>query len=408
MFYRGRKIMTGKGSLRRFMLACAAIALACVPATAQQKPPVKLGAILPMTGFVAVVGELFATGMRLGVEDVNATGGINGSKLEVQLEDDQFKPEQAVLLFRKLVADGVFAVLGPVSGTAWETVAPIANQLKTPAFNSTALKPGITVKPWAIRLQPPDDTMVPEGVAEFVKQFPQVKTIVVVGDAREASSAAEIEEYKKAASKHGLRVLETLEYQTGTTDFSPIAIKIRGAAPDAVFVSSLGPPTLRLVKELEAQGFDKPVLVTAQSWAGTLINVLGSAGKNVYTVGFNTNEPVPGNQKHAEYTARFLKQSAGTTIPQPGNASNTTMLYDTVMLVADLMRRAGIDGNTKPEEARQKISDAMSKLQNFEGLNKITIRDTGDGHIQTHLLKADIDKKMWVYALPPEQRITGN
>jgi branched-chain amino acid transport system substrate-binding protein len=389
------------------LFASAALMTLCGQATAQNKPPIKLGTLMPMTGFVAVYGEMFVAGMRLGVEDVNAAGGVNGSKIELQVEDDQFKPEQSVLLFRKLVSDGAFAILGPVSGTAWENVSPVANQMKTPAVNFTALKPGITVKPWAIRIQPPDDTMVPEGVAEFVKKFPNVKKIVVAGDTREASSAAAIEEYKKVVAKFGLQVVEILEYQTGTTDFSPIAIKIRGHAPDAVFISSLGGVTLRLLKELEAQNFDKPVLVTAQSWTGPIINLFGSAGKNLYAMGFNTNEPVPGNPKHADYTARFLKWSAGTKIPQPANVSNTTMAYDTVMLLADMMRKAKVDGSTKPEQARVKITEALSQLKSFDGINKITIRDTGDGHIQTHLLKADVERSVWVYALPPEQRIKG-
>lgn len=396
------------GVQRLFPLACAALVAVCATAGAQQKPPIKLGAILPMTGFAAVYGELFVTGMRLGVEDVNAAGGVNGSKVEVQVEDDQIKPEQSVLLFRKLVGADAFAVLGPVSGTSWENVAPLANQLQTPAINFTALKPGITRKPWAIRLQPPDDTVVPEGVAEFVKKFPTVKKIVVAGDTKEASSAAALEEYRKAAATHGLQVMEVLEYQTGTTDFSPIAIKIRGLAPDAVFVSSLGGVTLRLLKELETQRFDRPILVTAQSWAGAIINVVGSAGRNLYTMGFNTNEPVPGDERHASYTARFMKRSLETKIPQPPNVSNTTMPYDAVMLVADIMKKEGIDGNSKAQDARRKISAALSRLTEFRGLNRIRMRDTGDGHVQSHLLGADVEQKIWIYALPPDQRIRGN
>ena len=46
-----------------------------------------------------------------GVDDVNAKGGVNGSKIEIKLEDDQLNAQQSVLLFRKLVSDGVFVVL---------------------------------------------------------------------------------------------------------------------------------------------------------------------------------------------------------------------------------------------------------------------------------------------------------
>ncbi|HEX7007922.1 MAG TPA: ABC transporter substrate-binding protein [Alphaproteobacteria bacterium] len=396
--------MRSRGLCTALAAVCAAVLAMAAPATAAEKPPIKLGAILPMTGFLAAYGEIFNIGMQMGVEDVNAAGGVNGSKIELQVEDDQLNPQQSVLLYRKLVNDGAVAVLGPVSGTSWENVAPIAKQMKMPAINYTALKPGISAKPWAVRIHPPDDTMIPEGVAEFVKAFPNVKKIVIAGDTKEASGAAGVEEFKKAAAKHKLEVLDVVEYQTRTTDFSPIVIKIRGLEPDAVFVSSLTPTSLPLFKEMEVQGFDKPVVNTALIWSGPFVTIVGSAGKNVYTFGFNTNEPT-GDELHDSFVSRFLKLSQATKLAQPVNSGNATMPYVSVKLVADLMRKEGIDGNTDVQEARNKISEALSKLKEFRDIHKITMRETGDGHIQTHLLKADVEKKIWTYVLPPDQRI---
>ena len=97
---------------------------------------------------------------KLAVEDVNAKGGINGSQLQLDVGDASADPGQAVLLFRKYAGEGYFGVVGPLTGTQWETVSPLANQINMPAISANAIKPGITIRPWTIRLQPPDDTLL--------------------------------------------------------------------------------------------------------------------------------------------------------------------------------------------------------------------------------------------------------
>ena len=81
-----------------------------------QKPPVKLGLITPLTGPLASYGKAQELVMKLAVEDVNAKGGINGSPLQLDVQDSSTDPGQAVLLFRKFAGEGYFAVLGPMTG----------------------------------------------------------------------------------------------------------------------------------------------------------------------------------------------------------------------------------------------------------------------------------------------------
>ena len=394
---------------RKLLATSAALAVAgrAPLAFAADKPPVKIGSILAMTGIGAVYGVLYNAALAMAVDDVNASGGINGSQLVLQQEDDQLQPAQSVLLFRKLVSEGAFAEMGPLTGTSWETVAPIANAMKMPAICFTASKAGISAPPYALRIAPPDDTALPEGVAEFLKAFPNVKRIAIAGDAQEASGAAGMELFAKYAKAAGLEIVETAAYQTRTADFSPDAIKIRGANPDALFVSSLGPTSLPLVKELEVQGFDKPILLNSLVWAGAgFIHAVGSAGKRVYTIGFATNDSDPSNAKYTDYVTRFIERTKKTTnLPQPVNVCNTTLAYDTVMLLADIMRKAGIDGATPPEKARETIKTALDALKQYQGVNKITLRDTGDGHVKCHLLKANAETKQWEYALSADKRI---
>jgi branched-chain amino acid transport system substrate-binding protein len=395
-------------TLRRSIIAAAAAfaLLGSGLAGAQTKPPIKIGSIMPMTGFGATYGDLFNTGVAMGVDDVNAKGGANGSKIEIVLEDDQLNAQQSVLLFRKLVSAGVFAVIGPVSGTSWENVAPIANSLKTPAINFTAIKPGVTVKPYALRTAPAADTSVPDGVKEFVLKYPDIKKIVITGDVQEASGAAGIEEFTKAAKANGLTILDTVEYQTKTADFAPIVAKIRSSNPQAVFSCSLVPTTLPLVKEMETQGFDKPLLDCGLVGAGNFIHAVGSAGKIVHSMGFATNEPDAGNPARAPYVAAYLKRSSETTkLPQPANVSNTNLGYDAVEILAQIMTQKGIDGTTDPAKARELIKDGLAELKEYRGVSLIRMLPSGDARIVNHLLIADWQNKVWKYGLPADQRL---
>ena len=170
-----------------FLLALMAAAVLPQWANAQSKPPVKIGYISILTGPLAGYGKAQELMVKLAVEDVNAKGGINGSMLQVDSVDATIDPGQAVVMFRKFLGEGHFGVIGPMTGTQWETVSALANQLNMPAITATASKPGITIRPWTIRMQPPDDIYIGEGFASFAKINPNIKTVVITADVREAS-----------------------------------------------------------------------------------------------------------------------------------------------------------------------------------------------------------------------------
>jgi branched-chain amino acid transport system substrate-binding protein len=390
-------------SRHRFLFGCLALAglLVSAPLFGADKPPIKIGGSLPLSGFQTPNGTMYRIGITMAIEDVNAADGVNGSKIEFMLDDDQGRADQAVLLFRRHVADGVVASLGPISGTTWESVAPLANTMKAPVLNWTALKPGISKKPYALRIHPTDEMMVPEGVVEFLKKHPNVKKVIVAGDLKEASGASGVNEFQKAAKANGLEIIDTVGFDTRTTDFSPTAIKIRGLAPDAVFLSAFPPNVLAILKELDTQGFSPPVLVNALIWPGNFPQVVNAGAKAVHTIGFNTNAPAAAIEGHDNFSARYAKLSGETTsLAKPANVANATLAYDAMMLLVGIMKEKKIDGTTDVEQARTAIMEGLMALKLWQGLNTIAMQEAGDGYIRSHLLEIDADKKEWRYSLP--------
>jgi branched-chain amino acid transport system substrate-binding protein len=376
------------------------LALGATTAPAQQKAPVRLGFITPISGALGSYGKLQEVFVKLAVEDVNAKGGINGSPLVVDTGDAQMDPGQAVLLFRKFAGEGYFGVIGPVSGTQWESVSPIANQIGMPALNANALKPGITIRPWTLRLQPPDDTMIPEGLKLFLKTHPKVKKVVIVADVREASGKAGADLFEKLAKEAGLQVAEVVEFSSKATDLSPAAIKVKGHNPDAILSVAFPAQALLLAKEFNLQGVNAPVLNTAIIWIGTFVNLVGENGRNWSTIGYATDDrgaPGHGNVELHQSVTKRAQQRAEPSLARPVNVSNLAVAYDAVLLYADIMRRTGIDGATDPRKARETIKNEFVKLKSFSGVYTYTIRDSGDGYIPSTILVPDVARQMWKF-----------
>ena len=83
---------------RRTLLAIGAAGAVLFSATAQaQQPPVKIAAIVPISGAGAFDGQLALEGMQAMAEVINAKGGVlGGRKLELVVYDDKGTPEEGV------------------------------------------------------------------------------------------------------------------------------------------------------------------------------------------------------------------------------------------------------------------------------------------------------------------------
>ncbi len=77
---------------------------------------VKVGAVVPLTGRYAALGGQVKAGYEIGVEQINAAGGVTvgGKKLQIELTmlDDESDPTKTVARLETLATQGVVAYLG--------------------------------------------------------------------------------------------------------------------------------------------------------------------------------------------------------------------------------------------------------------------------------------------------------
>src|ERR1700732_3768774 len=116
---------------RCFFGAGLAIILASMANAAMAQSEIKIGDINSYSGLPAFT-EPYRKGWQLALDEINASGGINGKKLEVISKDDGGKPADAVTAANELVAnDGVAMLVGTFFSNIGLAVADFAHQKKT-------------------------------------------------------------------------------------------------------------------------------------------------------------------------------------------------------------------------------------------------------------------------------------
>jgi len=118
------------------MLGFGAISLMDVAAHAEPgvfDDRIVFGQSAAFDGPAAALGLGMREGILASFNEANATGGVNGHRLELVSYDDGYKPEKAIANTKRLIDEnGVFALVGEVGTPTSNAVQPIATEAGVP------------------------------------------------------------------------------------------------------------------------------------------------------------------------------------------------------------------------------------------------------------------------------------
>jgi branched-chain amino acid transport system substrate-binding protein len=106
----------------------------------------KIGNIIASTGMEAYGGQSANPALEDYVKKLNASGGINGYKIQLISYDNRGELTESVTAAKRLISqDRVIAAIGPVSSSAGIPIAKIADEAKVPFVATTATNINVTV-----------------------------------------------------------------------------------------------------------------------------------------------------------------------------------------------------------------------------------------------------------------------
>lgn len=103
-------------------------ASAATPLWAQNRGPLRIGVITPLSGPQEFIGSYVKNGAEVAADQINKAGGIMGRQVQLVIRDDKANPAAGVAAAKELLADGVNLHIGPISSAVLLALVPVMQQ----------------------------------------------------------------------------------------------------------------------------------------------------------------------------------------------------------------------------------------------------------------------------------------
>jgi branched-chain amino acid transport system substrate-binding protein len=328
-------------SLLRSAGIAALLGLAVLPARAQTSgEPIKIGAIVSITGAGAGLGVPERNGLLLAEKDINAKGGVNGRPIKIVIEDDASNPDTALSKANDLIfSQKAVALLGPSMTASTVAVGGVTHANHIPQIAFTGIGPAVEKERKCLAHVLPPQRLNAEALLEYAKNIKATK-IGVLHDA--GYGTVVMAELKPLADKYGVKLVAVEKFEIGATDTTTQAAKVKAAQPDAIFIIATSATPFRNVKQIQ---ISQPIIAAIGSSSYEYVNAMGPAADNIAIPEFLVGEdPLP----HQKAFVELYKQTYNST---PKNYEAAA--WDAAHIIAQALTKAGADATG------QKLCDAM-------------------------------------------------
>jgi branched-chain amino acid transport system substrate-binding protein len=232
--------------------------------TAAPKPPIKLGALIPLTGPSGATGLDMKDGYELAKAQINAAGGVNGAQIEVIYEDDKNDPATAVASFEKLANnDKVEVIMGGLASTISAALIEPAKKAAIPmawtGAAATAVEKGFVDQAFFFHYHPWEYQNSLSALA-FLKSTPYKTWAIVYEDGLFGTGATD--GLKAALPQQGQTVSIAEAFKTGSTDFTALMNRVKASNAEGLIVVPFAGDIIPLLTTMKEVGY-KPKIVYA-------------------------------------------------------------------------------------------------------------------------------------------------
>jgi len=275
-------------------------------AQATSGEPIKLGAVLSVTGVGAGLGVNERNGLILSEKTINAKGGLNGRPIRIIIEDDTSNPDTAVtkvndLIFNQKVIT-VFggSLLGPAVA-----LGGITDTAKIPQLTFTGLGPAVERNRKCVFHMLPPHELNARALFEYARSI-GAKKVGVLHDTGYGNVV--MRELNNVAGDYkDIQFVGLEKYEMAATDATAQAAKLRAAQPDAIFVIGTTATPFRAIRQLQMK---QPIVAVNGASSYEVLNAMGNVVANdiVFPEFIVNEDPLP-NQK--EFVELFRKEMNG-------------------------------------------------------------------------------------------------
>ena len=346
------------------------LGVSCKKETAPAKPeakappseePIKIGAILAVTGPASFLGAPEAKTIEMVAEQINAAGGVLGRKIQLVIKDSGASPEKAVSFCKQLIEEEkVLAIIGPSTSGETMQIKPICEENKMLLVSCAAAE--VIVNPVAkyVFKTPQKDSQAITWVYNTMKEMGISKIGVLSGNTG-FGKAGKKQLEDTAASDPKIDVVISEVYDKKATDLTDILTKIKAKNIQALVNWSIVPAQSIVAKNMKQIGLDVPLFQSHGFGNIKYVEAAGAAANGIlFPAGrlLIVDELSDGHIQKAvlaKYKKDYEAKHAGEVVSTFGGHA-----YDSLMIIVKAIEAAGAADT-------EKVRDAIEGMKGFVG-----------------------------------------
>ena len=340
------------------ILVFAAIICLLLSGTALAAEPIKIGAVFAVTGKASWLGEPERNTVKMIEEEVNAAGGINGTPIEVIVEDSVGMEPNTINAVKKLIAnDEVVAIIGPSRSGCTMAIKPIMEEYEVPLISCAAAAAIVNPTAKWVFKTPQRDSDCVIRIYEHMQSKGMTKAAIITGTT--GFGAAGRDQLKKIAGEMGIEIVADETYGPADTSMEAQLTKIKGTDAQAVINWSIVPAQVIVPKNMRQLGMDLQLYQSHGFGNPKFGEACGEAGEGIIfpagrlLVVDTLADDNPQKALLAKYKADYEEKFKDEVSTFGGHA------YDALWLIVEALKAVGPD--------KAKIRDYVENKKGFVG-----------------------------------------
>lgn len=331
------------------------------PAAGGEKPaakgPIKIGAVYPLTGSLALLGEESWRGAEIARIVRNKAGGIGGAQIEYVKADAPDANAAKSEAERLITKENLKVLLGTYSSSLSLTATEVAERNGAVFFELGAISDPITGRGYQnIYRTNPTASNFAKMQIKFTTEFlaaqigvpkENIKLAIAHEDSSYGTTVAKyVSDYAKEA---GIKSVMIEPYNSKAVDLSPVILKLKNAAPDVLIAVSYANDAILFWRQAKEANFNVKAFI-GTGGGHTLSDFYKGVGadvEGVYNVDF-TQYAV--NTKFTPGLDEFVKLYKETFKEDPRSGHSLTNFMGALVLF-DVLEKAG--GKLDAESVRK-------------------------------------------------------
>jgi branched-chain amino acid transport system substrate-binding protein len=338
---------------------------------AQNKEPIKIGALFALSGPAAAIGMPTKLVAEMAVAKINKEGGINGRPLELVIGDTESDAAKAATIAKKFIyQDKVAAIIGPTRTDSGMAVKKIVEEACMPTFMTVGGDPvimgGEKLGSFKYVFKSPQRSSIAVKKLYSYLKSKNIKTIGLL-TATDGFGKDGLKWLEKLAPEYGLEIVAKESFGPQDTDMTAQLTKIKNAKPQAIICWTIGPAGAIVSKNKAQLGIDIPLFQCHGLPDPKYIELAGKAaeGDRMPSTKLLVVNELPDSDPQKPVIQEFIHLYKDVYHYDKQFPINTHSGYawDAIMIVANAMKKAGTDP--------AKLRDAIEQTKGCVGVSGI-------------------------------------